>query len=46
MLRNIKTVNHIKVKASWCVAFMDIRNICQPTQKIHDKQETEYDFDK
>ena len=34
-----KTVKHIKVKASWWVAFMDIRNIsnhspfiCKPTQ--------------
>ena len=53
MFRNIKTMKHFKVKASWWVAFMDIRNIsnhspfiCEPQQEIHDKQVTEYDFDK
>ena len=50
MFRNIKTVKHIKVKASWWVAFIDIQDhspfICKPTQEIHDKSVTEYDFDK
>ena len=51
MFRNIKTLKHIWVKASWWVTFMDIQNIsnhspfiCKPTQEIHDKQVTEYDF--
>ena len=42
-----------KPKASWCVAFMDIRNISyhspfiyKPTQEIHDKQVPKYDFNK
>ena len=53
LFRNIEKVKHIKIKAFWWVAFMDIRNIsshtpfiCKPTQEIHDKQVTEYDFDK
>ena len=53
MFRNIKTVKHIKVKASWWMDFTDIRNIskyspfiCKPTQEIHDTEVTEYDFDK
>ena len=27
-----------KSKASWWVAFMDIRNIYKPTQEIHENQ--------
>ena len=53
MFRNIKTLKHVRVKASWWMTFIDIRNIsnhspfiCEPTQEIHDKQVTEYEFDK
>ena len=49
----ILRVKHIKIKASWWVAFIDVRKISnyspfisKPTQKIDDKQVTEYDFDK
>ena len=54
MFRNIEKVKHIKIKAFWWVAFMDIYGnvsshtpfICKPTQEIHDKQVIEYGFDK
>ena len=53
MFKNMKTVKHIKVKASWWVAFVSVRNIsnhspfiCKPTREIHDKQVPKYDFNK
>ena len=53
MFRNIKTVEHMKVKASWWVAFMDIQNISnhssfiyKPTQEIRENQVPKYHFNK
>ena len=53
MFRNIKTVKRTKPKASWWVAFMNIRNISnhsafiyKPTQEMYDKQVPKYNFDK
>ena len=53
MFRNIKTVKHIKAKASWWMAFMDIWNVSNHSpfiykqmQGIDDKQVQKYDFDK
>ena len=54
MFRNIKTVKHMKVKASRWVAFMDqIQNISshspfifKPTQETHKNQVPKYDFNK
>ena len=53
MSRSITTVKHLKAKASWWVAFVDIQSISnhspfiyKPTQKIHDKQVLNDDFNK
>ena len=53
MFKSTKTVKHIKPKGYWWMAFMDIQSISnqspfiyKPTQEIHDKQVTNYDFDK
>ena len=54
LFRNIKTVKHMNVKASWWVVFMDqIQNISshspfisKPTQEIHKNRVPKYDFDK
>ena len=50
----MNTVNHVKVKAFWWVAFMDqVPNIsshspfiCEPTQEIHKNRVPKYDFNK
>ena len=49
MFRNIKTVKH-KIQGFLVGEFYGYSNhspfICKSTQEIHDKQVTEYDFDK